>query len=96
MVSARTLHPRLPEVRLRVVACHGAEPVPFQRMSQRGKLAEEIQVVKIRTTEGHGQLEGQGIGSSSGVRVNVLRTAIGEGCQDAIGGSFPSCPLLSV
>lgn len=57
---------------------------------------EEIQVVKIRITEGQESPGGWGADSSSGGEVGEVGVAIGEGGQDAIGCSFPSSCLLSL
>lgn len=52
-------------------------------------------MVRIRTTEDREQLGRRGFDPLPGVRVDVVRVAIEEGCPDAIGSSFPSRLLLS-
>jgi hypothetical protein len=68
--------------------------VSWQKMSGRSESGEGIRVVKIRRTEGQVSLAGREVGSLLEAGVDEVKTAIEEGGQDAIGGSFPSFSLL--
>ena len=96
MVSSRTPRPRFAGAGLRGVAWAVSELGPCQRMAGRVTWAEETRVVKIRRTEGQERLGALQLDYLPEAGADVVRVAIVEGGQAAIGGSFPSCALLAI